>query len=289
MERYPKQLETQTWFKEESLRRLADQVQRHTYPGYPEFSDRLSSDLPFEADGAKLPFGPWETSGGTLPTIPEQEALSAAGVRRDGYGRPLHPWIDDMISNPDIGVVTGKGFYWNWGPNYTADPIVIRHDLIHPYVLLIKRRDTGQWALPGGFVDQKDEDSLAAAIREAQEETGIDLRLAHAYITPVYQGPLADPRVTANAWPETSAYCINLFPHTGDNILGLDTMVGVNPRQQLADKLKQQPRSNDVYLEPIIWQGGDDAREAAWVSAHHIGSMLFGSHQLLVQLALGRR
>ena len=61
---------------------------------------------------------------------------------------------------------------WYDGPNYTADSIVISPGLRQ--VLLIQR-ETGEWALPGGFIDQG-EDPLVAAIRETREETGVTTR-----------------------------------------------------------------------------------------------------------------
>lgn len=42
-------------------------------------------------------------------------------------------------------------------------------------ILLIRRADTGQWCLPGGFVDPSDPSFLAAAQRELSEEVGINL------------------------------------------------------------------------------------------------------------------
>lgn len=41
---------------------------------------------------------------------------------------------------------------WYEGPNYTADAVVINP--ASKRLLLIQRKDTGQWALPGGFVDE---------------------------------------------------------------------------------------------------------------------------------------
>ena len=88
---------------------------------------------------------------------------------------------------------------WFDGPNYTADGIVV-----HPasrQVLLIRRK-TGEWALPGGFVDAG-EDSLTAARREVAEETGVTVT---SQPTLVFRGLVDDPRNTEEAWIETSAY-----------------------------------------------------------------------------------
>ena len=43
-------------------------------------------------------------------------------------------------------------------------------------VLLIKRRDFGVWLLPGGGIDAG-ESAAEAAVREAQEETGLEVEL----------------------------------------------------------------------------------------------------------------
>jgi ADP-ribose pyrophosphatase YjhB (NUDIX family) len=111
----------------------------------------------------------------------------------------------NMLTDSEIGAVTGKGFYYHWGPNFTADPIVIAGKE-NRKVLLIKRGDTGKWALPGGFVD-KDERPVDAARREAGEEAGIVIGEPSAKI---YSGVVTDLRTTIHAWAETSAYIFNV-------------------------------------------------------------------------------
>lgn len=59
-------------------------------------------------------------------------------------------------------------------------------------VLLIERRNPPHgWALPGGFVDYG-ESVESAAVREAQEELGLDVELVRQFHT--YSEPGRDPR-----------------------------------------------------------------------------------------------
>lgn len=99
--------------------------------------------------------------------------------------------------------MTPRAELWYDGPNYTADAIII--DVQHQTILLIKRRDCHEWALPGGFLDN-DESSLQAAQREAFEETGASVTNGQL----VYQGIVDDPRNTMTAWIETSAYLFSV-------------------------------------------------------------------------------
>ena len=59
-------------------------------------------------------------------------------------------------------------------------------------IVLIERKNQPQgWALPGGFVDYG-ESLESAAIREAKEETGLDVELIRQFHA--YSGPMRDPR-----------------------------------------------------------------------------------------------
>lgn len=88
---------------------------------------------------------------------------------------------------------------WYNGPNYTADSAIINP--IARKILLIKR-SSGEWALPGGFINSK-EDPFAAAIRETKEETGT---IISDYPILIYKGLVNDPRNSQTSWIETSAY-----------------------------------------------------------------------------------
>ncbi len=187
-------------------------IKADTYPGYP--TERLVME---RYDNLTLPDGPWTTAVNTLPSLELQANLAAQGYELDDLGRPLHPWLREMLTDPEVGVVTGLGEYWRWGPNKTADPIVVNNDPT-PKLLLVQRSDTGIWALPGGFVDG-DESAETAARRELQEETG--LLLVGNDGMQVYDGVVADLRTTAHAWAETTAllWKIDGTPtvHAGDD------------------------------------------------------------------------
>ena len=132
-----------------------------------------------------------------------------------------------------------RGLLGKWGPNHAADPIVTRYDPKTGalQVVAIKRRDTGQWALPGGMVDS-DESVSATVKREFAEEAGQHLGnpVLHARFEQlsarlfssgqvVYRGYVDDPRNTDNAWMETTAFHFHcdaemgaLLPlHAGDD------------------------------------------------------------------------
>jgi 8-oxo-dGTP diphosphatase len=60
-------------------------------------------------------------------------------------------------------------------------------------IVLIRRRDTGQWGLPGGMIDWG-EDILITAHRELKEETGLNL-VNMRRLVGVYSSFNRDPRI----------------------------------------------------------------------------------------------
>ena len=242
--------------RREQLFLLKEQLAAGPYPGYPEQHLRLFQNLAYcidEYNRINLPNGTWVVDSHPNQPTPERWPdldttlqLQEAGHKIDAHGRPLHPWFTDMMQDPDIRIVLGKGVYWNWGPNYTADNIVLCQD----HVLLIKRKDTGLWALPGGHVDEHEIDT-SAAVRELAEETGL-VMTSDVVAEEIYRGPVVDPRLTGHAWPETTA---------------------------VRYRLNQE-------LPEVV--GYDDADEAAWVPvevALQAGN-LFGAHDFLLRRAL---
>jgi 8-oxo-dGTP pyrophosphatase MutT (NUDIX family) len=104
-----------------------------------------------------------------LPALPPS-SLSAAALR-ERFARSL-PWQVEL--KRDSRRLVDRPLR----PAAVLVPIVLRPS---PTVLLTRRTDhlashSGQIAFPGGKVDASDADAAAAALREAEEEVGLDPR-----------------------------------------------------------------------------------------------------------------
>ena len=133
----------------------------------------------------------------------------------------------------------------------------------------IKRKDTGEWALPGGMVEKGETVSLTLK-KEFMEETQnilekdkiqaekIEKSLDKLFSNPtknVYRGYVDDPRNTDNSWMETIC---TLF-HDDDGTL----------------------------TEAIKLEAGDDASQAQWITIKldDPNFKLYASHKRMVEIA----
>jgi len=110
-------------------------------------------------------------------------------LKRDCRNRTVNFHYIMSTKNKCICVTCGAEFDIYQNPLPTVDIII---ELNEMGIVLIKRKnDPIGWAIPGGFVDYM-ESLEDAAIREAKEETGLDVvlvRQMHAY-----SNPNRDPR-----------------------------------------------------------------------------------------------
>ncbi|HYH75473.1 MAG TPA: NUDIX domain-containing protein [Candidatus Saccharimonadales bacterium] len=245
---------------EENLQLMREGLQT-PYRGYPPLADRLV--MPYEElertpDGRIiLPDGPWDVAEHSegldmarTVSADEQAQLTAAGLELDAAGRPLHPWFARMIADPLIGVLVNKGALWVWGPDRTTDAVVQKGG----HTLLQRRSDTGQWSIPGGFVND-DETSKDGMLREVHEETGLAVP-DDARITQTYHGPVADIRLTAHAWPLDTSFLVEL------------------------------PEDGPL---PEVFCADNESTEVLWVPTQELREdriTLFGAHRFLVHRAL---
>ena len=110
-------------------------------------------------------------------------------------------------------------------PLLAADAIIELIDLPErPFVLIERAYPPYGWAIPGGFVDVG-ETLESAAIREAKEETGLDVTLTA--LLGIYSNPNRDPRnhtvtavyvATAHGLPQAADDAKNSGLFTFDNL-----------------------------------------------------------------------
>ena len=89
--------------------------------------------------------------------------------RIDYYDDPSAPEADSLVPSVNVVVTNSAGA-----------------------VLLIRRSDNDNWAVPGGAIDQG-ESLVQAAVRETREETGIDCEVTGPVITTYTELPGSDP------------------------------------------------------------------------------------------------
>ncbi|CAF4488653.1 unnamed protein product [Rotaria socialis] len=151
-----------------------------------------------------------------------------------------HYYVDPITNRPRNPIgrtgITGRGRLYYWGPNHAGDSVITRwhhdekgtivrrqancQDCFKPVLefVTIQRKDTKEWALPGGMVDPGEHISSTVK-REFQEEAMQDGIEEH-YISKLFSNGYKlfewyadDPRNTDNAWIETVA--INFHDETG--------------------------------------------------------------------------
>jgi len=184
----------------------------------PVWADISYNDMLAQADGPK--YNQIDKSTGT-----EINRISHTGNYEVRAFLPLNPSGRTGIK--------GRGLLGRWGPNHAADPIVTRwkrnatsnevelDDVTKKPILQfvsIQRKDSGEWAIPGGMVDPGEKVSLTLK-REFGEEALNTLELSdeekeelqqlinevfsHGEL--IFKGIVDDPRNTDNAWMETIA------------------------------------------------------------------------------------
>nr|CDS24561.1 expressed protein [Echinococcus granulosus] len=203
----------------------------------------------------------------------------------DSNGCPLNP-------HGRTGVA-GRGLLGRWGPNHAADPIVTRWKvddkgakIVEPQsgkpilqFVAIRRKDNGEWALPGGMVDPGEEVSatlkrefseeamgLLDASKSGREKLRSKVNKAFNEGHEIYRGYVDDPRNTDNAWMETVAVNFHDDSGTGLALFKLSAgddaaavrWVDADPNQDLFASHRHF-LALTVKLRDAFWPGREDA------------------------------
>ncbi len=102
-------------------------------------------------------------------------------------------------------------------------------------IVLIRRRDNGRWALPGGIVDWG-EDIPKTIRRELKEETGLDLVQIRRLVG-VYSAPDRDPRI--------HSICVVVEADVEGDMEVQDTLEVMEIQAFSPDSLPSEPMSHD--------------------------------------------
>ncbi|XP_058151745.1 ADP-ribose pyrophosphatase, mitochondrial isoform X2 [Dasypus novemcinctus] len=204
------------------------------------------------------------------------ERKSQNGLYEIENGRPRNP-------AGRTGLV-GRGLLGRWGPNHAADPIITRwkrdesgNKITHPVsgksilqFVAIKRKDCGEWAIPGGMVDPGEkisatlkrefgEEALNSKQKSSAEKRKMEKQLQKLFSEEhlvIYKGYVDDPRNTDNAWMETEA--VNYHDETGE------------------------------IMDNITLEAGDDAGRVKWVDISD-KLKLYASHSQFIKLVAEKR
>ncbi|XP_030052941.1 ADP-ribose pyrophosphatase, mitochondrial isoform X2 [Microcaecilia unicolor] len=180
--------------------------------------------------------------------------------------------------------IAGRGLLGRWGPNHAADPIITRwkrdgngtkqsHSVSGKHILqfvAIKRRDCGEWAIPGGMVDPGEkisitlkrefgEEALNSLQKSRAERQKLEEQLQQLFSQDhfvAYRGYVDDPRNTDNAWMETEA--VNYHDDSGK------------------------------VMDEMPLEAGDDAGKVKWVDIKK-QLQLYASHAHFLQLVAEHR
>lgn len=153
--------------------------------------------------------------------------------------------------------IRGRGLLGRWGPNHAADPIVTRWADKEKRILefvAIQRRDTGEWAIPGGMVDAGEkinetlkrefcEEALASLEASEEERKKLKNEIDNSFSNgqEIYKGYVNDPRNTDNSWMETEAY--NFHDEEGSSFSKIELKAGDDARH-----VQWMPITKDIKL-----------------------------------------
>lgn len=133
---------------------------------------------------------------------PGLKTFRDANIQYDACNKPINPMGRTGLA--------GRGLLGRWGANHAADPIVAYlDDNKELWAIVVRRKDTGNLAIPGGMVDPGSvvSNTLRNEFKEeaaSLDDTLLDNIFKRSFL--LYEGYVNDPRNTDNSWMETSVH-----------------------------------------------------------------------------------
>lgn len=180
-------------------------------------------------EAIEVPDGPWHVTDhpnrddaphaavytADNPPDPAQQVWwRQLGLELDSIGRPLYPYASQFVTNKLVGMVTGPGMFWNYGPNETVRVVLGRqhHPRVPVEVLVIEDED-GDARLPGMFLPES-LTHLGAAFSLLEAKAELDLELLDGRAVCAMPYALPDRRNTLHAWNEEGVVTV-MKPNQG--------------------------------------------------------------------------
>ncbi len=121
------------------------------------------------------------------PARAEIEVRGSHELRKTGQAWVYDPATQRPLNPHGRTGMTERGLLGKWGTNHAADPIVTRRNMRKPgrplEMVAIRRKDTNDWAIPGGMVDPGE--TVSATMKREFTEA-----------CPPRRSPRVDPRLS---------------------------------------------------------------------------------------------
>ncbi len=127
------------------------------------------------------------------------------GLLTDTADRPLHPRATQLLTHPDIGMFTGPGYHYRYGPQRMGNLALrrIRDTSVEYAMVAVNRDGREKWSVPGGYFQEDDRTIDVTAFREGWEEANIIPHFLGNYaVREVLSPPRGFKRDTLHAWGE---------------------------------------------------------------------------------------